>query len=132
LFLLAVGLSVRSARCDRENPSLTDQVVSYNWQTQPGRMELQTAPPPLSQQRSHCNFQFSEGLTPALISKNFAVLTFLIVGGACLGSNMIDCSSYEVLLTSYGPGADRTNRDWSHIADIDRESIDFSRSSVIF
>lgn len=58
-------------------------------QIQPGRMALQIAPPPTSQQRSHRNFQF-EGLIPDLTSKIFAVLTFLIVGGACIGNSIID------------------------------------------
>lgn len=68
----------------------------------------------------------------AIMSKIFAVLTFLIVGGACMGSGIIDSSYYRVLLTSYRPGADCTDRDWNHIADIEGESIDFSRSSVIY
>ncbi|MGB3642583.1 MAG: hypothetical protein WBA39_34125 [Rivularia sp. (in: cyanobacteria)] len=96
-FLLVLVLSVRCAKCEWENPSLTDRAVSYNGQTQPGRIELQDTPPPLSQQRAHCNCQFCEGLTPAIM---FAVLTLLIVGSACMGSSMIDCSSYKVLLTS--------------------------------
>lgn len=105
--------------------------MSYSWQTQPGRMELQASPLPVSQQIAHCNWKF-EGLTPAVTSKIFAVLTFLIVGGACMGSNTIDYSSYGVLLTSYGPGTDCTDRDRNHIADIHSESIDFSRSATIF
>jgi hypothetical protein len=72
-----------------------------------------------------------EGLTPAIMSKTFAVLTFLIIGGACMGSRMIDFSSYEFLLASDRPGTHCTNRDWNHLADIDRESIDSSRTAVI-
>ena len=94
-------------------------------------MELQIAPPPIAQQRLHCNWMF-EGLTPAIMSKIFAVLTFLILGGACLGISMIDCSSYKVLLASYRPRADWTDSNWNHIADINSEAIDFSRSSAIF
>ena len=93
-------------------------------------MESQAAPLPVSQQIAHCNWKF-EGLTPAIMSKIFAVLTFLIVGGACIGSSMIDRSSYGVLLTSYRPEAESTDSDWNHIADINSESIDFSRAAVI-
>jgi hypothetical protein len=75
---------------------------------------------------------YREGLTPGIMSKTFAVLNFLIVGGACMGSRMIDCSSYKVLLASDRPGSHSTNRDWNHLADIDRKSVDFSRSTAIF
>ena len=131
LLLLFLVFSVLSVRCKRENLSLAGQVVSYNGQTQPGRMELQASLLPVSQQIAHCNWKF-EGLTLAILSKIFAVLTFLIVGGACMGSSMIDRSSYGVLLTSYRPGTDCTDRDRNYTADIHRESIDFSRSTTIF
>jgi hypothetical protein len=72
-----------------------------------------------------------EGLTPAIMSKTLAVLDFLIAGGACMGSRMIDCSSYEILLASNRPGTHVPNRNWNHLADIDRESVDFSRTAAI-
>ncbi|NJL61493.1 MAG: hypothetical protein HC903_06265 [Methylacidiphilales bacterium] len=93
-------MSVRSARCDRENLSLTDRVASYLLQThKDGHFT-----PGVAQQMSHCNLRFRcislfcctplcEGLTPAVMSKTFTVLKFLIVGGACMGSRMIDFSS---------------------------------------
>ncbi|WP_019502197.1 hypothetical protein [Pseudanabaena sp. PCC 6802] len=69
-------------------------------------MELQTAPPPASQQRSHRNFQF-DGLIPAITPKIFVGLTFLIFGGACIGNSIIDSPPNGVLLQLFTPPSEK-------------------------